>query len=244
MKNKNGKIKVKMFEEIKENLKGQNLKTFISSTYDFFKNNLMKAFLVLCLISIILGALGINIVVEGVRNANAAQDAVQNASYIQIYFSNIKNIFVVILSGIVPYIYAPVVAMFSVITLELSKFATIIVDKGYFMATLIYIVPMILNLCIMNMAVALGIYICKTRTNKNKLENVNDDASYTKLKMELYATLRKDKKKQAIENKEKEKKAKLEKKNIKLDYFQIVSITGILFVLQIIASLFEFIIIY
>lgn len=244
MKNKKEKIKVKIFEEIKEGFKGKTIKNIFISFLDFFTKNLMKTFFVLCAISIILIGIGVIPMVENLKSVSDTQNVIENMSYIDVYFSSIKNILAVILAGIVPYIYAPVVAIIAMNLLELSKFVMLIADKGYFMATLIYIVPMILNICIMNIAIALGIYICKIRTNKYKLDNVNDNESYTKLKMELYAALRNDKKKQALENKEKEKKAKLEKKNIKLDYFQIVSITGVLFVLSIISSLLEFIIIY
>ena len=83
----------------------------------------------------------------------------------------------------------------------------------------------------------------KTVTAKYRLTNVKS-MNLTKFRIDLYDMLKKEDKKEVLEKKREQKIAALEKKNRKLDYFNIISITVILFVLQIIASLFEFIIIY
>lgn len=229
--------------KIKEKIKGMTIKKFFKSIYDFYNKNLKKTFLVLCAINILLIVLGVPSVVQILKASGETEEIITKVSFFNIYSINVQIVFFIVLAGIVPYIYVPVVGVFAGIILEISKFATLIVDKGYVIATVMYLVPMLLNICIISLAVALGIYMSKTVTAKYRLTNVKS-MNLTKFRIDLYDMLKKEDKKEVLEKKREQKIAALEKKNRKLDYFNIISITVILFVLQIIASLFEFIIIY
>lgn len=229
--------------KIKEKIKSMTIKKFFKSIYDFYNQNLKKTFLILLAISVVLIILGVPTVVQILKASGETEEIINDVSFINVYSTNLQIVFFIVLAGIVPYIYVPIVGVFAGIILEISKFAVLIVDKGYLMATAIYLVPMLLNICIISIAVSLGIYMSKTVTAKYRLTNVKS-MNLTKFRIDLYDMLKKEDKKEALEKKREQKIAALEKKNRKLDYFNIISITVMLFVLQIIASLFEFIIIY
>lgn len=229
--------------KLKEKIKEISIKKIIKSIYDFYKINLKKTFLILCMVNIIIIVLGIPSVVQILKISAETEKIVTSANFFNIYSINIQMVFFIVLAGIVPYIYIPIVGAFAGSLTEISKIATLILDKGYLMATIIYLLPMLLNICIISIAVALGIYVCKTITAKYKLTDAKS-MGFTKFRIDLYDTLKKKDKKEELEKKREQKIAELEKKNRKLDYFNIIGITLILFVLQIIASLFELVIMY
>ena len=80
------------------------------------------------------------------------------------------------------------------------------------------------------------IYICKNKTLANKIDNMKYKNSMD-LRISIYEAAKKLDKKNKIEKQREDKVNKLKSKMQNLDLFQIINITAILCVLQIIASL-------
>lgn len=237
---------MKKVKEIKEKMlarfKGMTFKSYLKETLEFFNTNLKKPFVILAIISILIIVMGVSTGVASIQAGTYNEENFKAISFGESYITNLQVIFVVIFAGIVPYMYVPVIGGLAGAYTELTTLAYLIVEKGYLKACLIYILPMLLNIAIITMATVLGMYICKTVTAGYKLDNMKHMNS-TNFKIKLYELTKKDKKKKELENKKNKKLKELESKSKKIDYFQLVNITVILFIIQIIASLFRVVII-
>jgi len=237
---------MKKIKEIKEKMfarfKGMTFKSYLKETLEFFNNNLKKTFFVLGIISVLIIAMGITSSVKSIQSSEYSTNIVKDISFGESYFTNIQVIVIIIFAGIVPYMYVPVIGCLSGTYNELITFAYLTLEKGYLKATIMYILPILLNISIICIATALGMYICKSVTSGYKLDNMKHMNS-TNFRLELYKLSKKDKKQKELEDKKNKKIKELENKHKKIDYFQVFNITIILFVLQLIASLLRVIVI-
>lgn len=232
----------KIKEKIAARFKGMTFKSYLKETFNFFNTNLKKPFLVLGIISILIIVMGVSYGIAAIQSGDYAESTVAHISFGESYFTNIQVILIVIFAGIVPYMYIPVISSLAIGYTELTTLAYLIVKNGYLKASLVYILPMLLNITIIVMSATLGMYICKTVTARYRLDNMKYMNS-TNFKLQLYELTKKDKKKKELEKKKNKKIKELEDKSKKIDYFGLVNITIILFILQLIASLFRVIII-
>ena len=115
-------------------------------------------------------------------------------------------------------------------------FANYVLTVGRMKGTLIYIVPMLLNLLFLAIATSIGFYICRNATLSQRIKSVKSKNSMDLGLAIFEATNKKDKVK-AIEKKRKDKIKELESKKKDLDLFQIVNVSLILCVFQLVASL-------
>lgn len=229
---------VKIFSRFKD----MTFKSYIKETLEFFNNNLKKIFIILSIISLLIILLGITSAISLIRNEAIDVTTITDFTFGQQYFNNIKTIAIIVFSGIVPYMYVPIVGTIAGTSTELITLAYLIVKKGYILACIMYILPMLITVCIINMATALGIYICKSITLGYKLDNMKHMNSIN-FKLELYKLTKKEDKKKQLEKKKNQKIKVLEDKHNKIDYFHVINITIILFLLQLIASILRVVII-
>lgn len=233
-------------KKIKENIsaifKSMTLKSYLKRINDFFNINLKKTFMVMCVAAILLIVIGVQTEVNSIQKETNTNYNLDGVTFGESYISNIQVIFMVIFAGIVPYMYIPVAGGLIGMYDELVMLAYIIVEKGYLKAILLYVFPLLLNICIISVATALGVYICKTVTGKYKIDNIKHMNS-TNFRLKWYEVIKNDKKKKELEEKKNKKLMNLEKKYKKIDYFGLVNITIILFILQIIASLLRIVVI-
>ncbi len=228
---KERKEKVNVKEKILNSTKDLTLKTYIKSTFTFVKDNLFK---IVCIIM----ALAIFGMASLLINPESLKANMANITFGHTYVETIKVIVIVVLSGIAPYLYAPIIGIAYTIFLECMYMANLILKVGYFKGIFIYIVPFILNVLIMAIAGAIGIYICKNITLGHRITNIKATNSMD-LRMSIYEAAKKIDKKNAIDKKRKDKIAKLESKKQELDLFQIINVTVILCVLQLGATLIK-----
>ena len=232
----------KIKENISERFKGITFKSYLKRIYDFFNSNLKKTFVVMCVVAVLLIVIGVQTEVNSIQNGTNSSYNLDGLTFGESYISNIQVIFMVVLAGIVPYMYIPVAGGLMEMYNELVMSAYIIVEKGYLKGILLYIFPLLLNICIISVATALGVYICKTVTMKYKIDNIKHMNS-TNFRLKWYEVIKNEKKKETLEEKKNKKLIKLEKKYKKIDYFGLINITIRLFVLQIIASLLRIVVI-
>lgn len=232
MKYKNErKEKVNVKEKILNDISGITFQSYIKSTYTFIKNNLSK---MVC-IMMVLALLGI---ASLLINPESLKADMTNVTFGHTYFETIKVIAIVVLSGIAPYLYAPIIGIGYTIFLECMYMANLVLKMGYIKGIAIYIVPFMLNVLIMAIASAIGIYMCKNITLGHRITNIKTTNSMD-LRMSIYEAAKKIDKKNAIDKKRKDKIAKLESKKQELDLFQIINVTVILCVVQLGASLIK-----
>lgn len=227
-----GKLKDKFIERFK----GMTVKSYLKETNEFFKTHLKKPFITLSIIALLVIVIGLQSSVSLVQTGDLGETTLKNLTFKDSFVSNVQILLVIVLAGIVPYMYVPGIGALAYVCNELMTIAYLIVNVGYLKAILTYILPLIINICIANLAASLGIYICKTITNSYKLSNMKHMNS-TNFMIELYNIIKNDKKKQNLEDKKNKKLKALESKNKKVDYFELFNVGIILVVLQIIASL-------
>lgn len=235
---------MKKIKEVKEKMlsrfKDMTFKSYLKETIDFFNINLKKTFIILCVISIIIIALGVCQVASAIKGDLMVN--IEKTSFGQTYITNIQVVFVIVFAGIVPYLYVPIIGGLAGAYTELNTLAYLIAGKGYLKATLIYVIPMLLNIAIISIAASVGVYICKSVTSGYKLDNMKHMNS-TNFRLELYKLTKKDKKQKELEDKKNKKIKELENQHKKIDYFQVFNITIILFIIQLIATIFRVVII-
>ena len=229
MKYKKERKEKKSFKELFEaRFSGMTFKSYIKETCDFVKNNLLKVTLILLAIAL----LSIGSVLYSPASFKYDKTDV---TFIKEWFERIQVLVIIVFAGVVPYMYIPVVGLAAGISTECIYFANYTLTVGRMKGTLVYILPMLLNLLFLAIATAIGFHICHNATLSQRIKSVKSKNSMD-LKMAIFeATNKKDKVKK-IEKQRKEKIKELESKKKDLDLFQIVNVTMVICVLQLVAS--------
>lgn len=232
MKIKKDRKESKSFKELfKARFSGMTFKSYLKETCEFVKNNLLKTTLIILAITL----LSIGSVLYSPSSFKYDKPDVTFGSD---WLERIKVIAIIAFAGIVPYMYIPVVGLAAGISVECMYFANYVLTVGRMKGTLIYIVPMLLNLLFLAIATSIGFYICRNATLSQRIKSVQSKNSMDLGLAIFEATNKKDKVK-AIEKKRKDKIKELESKKKDLDLFQIVNVSLILCVLQLGASLIK-----
>ncbi|MBR6613868.1 MAG: hypothetical protein IKK84_03780 [Clostridia bacterium] len=229
MKYKKERKEKKSFKELfKARFSGMTFKSYIKETYDFVKNNLLKTTLILLAIAL----LSIGSVLYSPASFKYDKPDV---TFVSDWIERIQVLAIIVFAGVVPYMYIPVVGLAAGISTECMYFANYVLTVGRMKGTLVYILPMLLNLLFLAIATAIGFHICRNATLSQRIKSVQSKNSMDLGLAIFEATNKKDKVK-AIEKKRKDKIKELESKKKDLDLFQIVNVTIIISVLQLVAS--------
>ena len=230
MKIKKDRKEEKSFKELfKARFSGMTVKSYFKETCEFVKANLLKTTLIILAITL----LSIGSVLYSPASFKYDKPDV---TFVKDWFERIQVIVIIAFAGIVPYMYIPVIGLASGISAECMYFANYVLTVGRMKGTLIYIAPMLLNLLFLAIATSIGFYICNNATLSQRIKSVKSKNSMDLGLAIFEATNKKDKVK-AIEKKRKDKIKELESKKKDLDLFQIVNVSLILCVLQLVASL-------
>ncbi len=230
MKIKKERKDEKSFKElIKERFSGMTVKSYLIETGVYIKKNILKATLIILAITILS-------VVSVVNSPEMYKLEKANVTFWGEWIERAKVLIIIVFAGIVPYMYIPVIGLVASISAECIYFANYISIVGRLKGTLGYITPYILNMLFIAAATALGIHICRNATISQRIASVKSKNSMD-IKMKFYEAANKKVKMKEIEKKRKDKIKALEEKRVNLDLFQIINITAIICVLQMLASL-------
>lgn len=223
----------------KKNTRNKSVKTIINlkDIVNFFNENLKKK---TCVLFIIFAAMSVILFIPFVREVkqSVGTNGELDISLLNFIKDKIFFLVVTIISSLVPHVYMSVLSGMGYIYQTLGEYAHIMVDKGYFFGFLIVIIPVLLNLICISICTALGMYLCKINTNKFVLgqqRNIN----FNTFTLELAKITRNKEKQKKIQKKIDEKEAKLRNKDIDIKYKEVLTIFGIICILQLISSLIE-----
>lgn len=209
-------------------------KSYLRDFLVFVSNNLIKTTCILVIIAVLLTALSISSMVDTARLddcVGACRDGITFGSNL---WGKIQVIFVMIIAGIVPYMYAPVIGFLGIILQEVSTLAYAIKGYGYAVGLALGVLPLVLNILIACIVTALGIYVCRTVTVGYRISNVKN-MNFTNFRIKLYEVMKKEKKVEELTLKKNKKLEKLEKTKQKLNYIQILNTGIVVCILQVIS---------
>ena len=211
----------------KENM---GIKNYIKNFLIFIRDNVEKKFGILLAISLLLIAIELKIILGLEQGA----DEVEKIGLFKEYWENVKIIFITGFAGIVPYMYAPVVGYFGYIYIEVAKLVSIIKTYGYLKGILLGGFPFLLNIVVICIVTALGIYICRKITVGYKISNVKN-MNFLNFRIRLYEVIGNETKEKELAKKRDDKIAKLENSKEKLNYLQIVNTMVVCLILEFIS---------
>ncbi len=215
-----------------------NLKSYIRDFLLFVFNRLFKSTGILVVIAVLLIAMSIGPMVSAIDISECDGLCTDSIVLWGDYTQRLQILLIILVSGIVPYIYAPVIGYVGYLMAEISNIAYIIKDYGALAGIGASIIPLIINVIIISIVTALGIYMCRTITVGYKISSVKN-MNYTNFRIKLYEVLNKQDRVEALTNKKNEKINKLTAKKEKLAYIQILNIAIAVCVLQFISVLIQ-----
>ena len=221
-------------KENKKNIKGKNkgLKNYLKNFLVFLRDNIEKKFGILLAIAILLIAIELKLFLGMEYDSTN----LQKIGLFREFFDNVKIILITCLAGIVPYIFAPVVGFFGYLYAEASNFAVILKTYGYLKGTAIGIVPLLLNIVVISMVTALGIYMCKKITVGYRISNVKN-MNFLNFRIRMFETIGNEAKVKEYTKRRDEKISKLESKKEKLNYLQIINTLVLCIIIQFVSVL-------
>lgn len=222
----------------KVNKKNSNFKAYIRNFLLFVDKKLIKTMGVLFVIAVLLIAISITAVTDAVAMQECAGTCSDNTTILQEYWSKFKILFITGVAGIVPYVYAPVIGFAGYLFEELVSIAYIIKGYGYLAGIGLGIIPLIINVVIICIVTSLGIYICKTVSVGYRISSIRN-MNFTNFRIRLYEVLQKQDKVEKLTKARDVKIEKLENKKEKLNYLQILNVSLVVCVLQLISVIIQ-----
>lgn len=226
--------KEKHENEIVKTKKKFSFKEYINNFLNFFKENLLKYFKIFVITSLIIIPVGI----KAINGIDFEKIPAGDVVSFKLFINNIEALYITVLSGIVPYMYVPVVGFLAFIYSDVVNFVYVISTYGYLKGIVISFLPLIISVFDISMISAIGIYICKRITVKYKLSDIKHMNSLN-FKISMYETLGKKNKVKEYKKKKEGKISKLEKNNKKLNYIQIGNTLIIVTILEFISFLIK-----
>lgn len=223
----------------KKNVENKKVKPIINlkDTVKFFNENLKKKAVVLFIIFITLSVIFLIPLVNELKQVPELNNEL-NISLFNFIKDKILMLLMTVIAGVVPYMYIAIIGGIGYIYQALIEYAYIILNKGYFLGLIIVLIPIILNSICTSIATALGMYLCKINTNKfilGQQRNMN----FTRFRLELAKATQNKEKEKKIQKRIDEKEKELQSKEIKIKYKEILTIFGIVCIIQLISSLIE-----
>lgn len=234
MRRENVKAKTKT----KSKDKKFSVKAYIRDFLLFVDKELIKTTGILLVVAILLIAISLSSIVS----MNVAKDCEgtcrDGVTFLSEYGSRLQVLLITAISGIVPYIFAPVVGFIGGILAEVSNLSFVIKGYGYLAGIGLGIVPLILNVVVVCIVTALGIYICRTITVGYKISSVKN-MNFTNFRIRFYEAIQNEEKAKALTKARDEKINKLQNKKEKINYLQILNVTIVVCIIQFIAVLIQ-----
>jgi len=234
--------KIKVIKNKKERSSKFNFKSYIKDFILFVDKKMLKTIGALVVVSILLISLSIQPMIAGAKLDECEGACRDGITIFSEYGNKIQVLFVTALAGMVPYLYAPIVGFVASLMSEVSNIAYIIKGYGYFAGITMGIIPLLINVLVICIVTAIGIYICRTVMVGYKISNIKN-MNATNFKIKLYEAMRKTDKVKELTKKKEEKLKKLQDKKEKINYIQILNTAIIVCILQFISVLIQHILI-
>lgn len=199
--------------------------------YDFYKNNLYKKHLVLYVISLILFFVMLVYYIKSNNTTGELGEIIKSetenlvllgkmANFKSIFTDKLLLNFVLLLSGITPYVYIPVIGVLYSNTLA-ANIVGLFNNIASNMNPTFVTIGSIVQLFGISLTSAAGIYFCKVSTKRFKYsQKVN--FTFNDVKKEYYTIKKDDKKLEEALKKEEKRKEEIEELNVKVPYKVIV----------------------
>lgn len=230
--------KEKVSKTNKKKNKKFNVKKYLRDFLLFIKKHLNKKIKILMLIAILLVAMSLKPSVDYVITQECKGACTDGMTIMGEYWSKVKLMTITGVAGVVPYVYVPVLGFLWSIVEEVASFSYAIKGYGYILGVLLGIAPLLLNILIICIVTALGMYICSTLTTGYRISNLRN-MNFINFRIKVYEVLQKEKKIQALTKARDEKIEKLENKKRKINYLQILNTTILVVILQFISVVIQ-----
>lgn len=236
--NKKISVKEKNNKDNRKNKEKFNFKKYMKDFLLFVDKYLMKSIKILFVIAILLTAISLSGMVAGAKAAECEGACIDGITIWTNYIAKFQILLFTLVAGIVPYIYVGVLGFLGYLLSEVADIAFLIKGYGYFGGIAAGVVPFIINILIISIVTSLAIYICKTVTVSYKISSINN-MNFTNFKIRLYEVLNKQDKVDALIKKKDEKIQKLQSRKEKLKYLQILNVSIVVVILQMVSVLIQ-----
>lgn len=224
---------MKVKKQVKKN---NNFKDMLKNYYSFYKINLRKKHIIIYAITLLIFTI---LSVTFINNLGDSQillsqiDAAKGTSSVleTIFKEKIPLIFLLVFSGITPFIYVPVVGIIGypyILALNLVDMSAINIILAIFGS--------IIQLFGATLAISAGIYYCNCSTKKFRYDQ-SITFGLDDIKLQIYESTKKDEKANKLKEKMQLKKEKREKLNVKIEYKVLVITTVISSIIVIVSAL-------
>ncbi len=233
VKNVNVKEKKNLFSIIEKKIdklrrkRSSKVATTIVEYYDFYKTEVYKKHLVIYVISLILFLLTLIYLFSIVNSTNEISEFLNQvnrnnilngkiANFKDIFTNKVLLNFILLLSGVTPYIYIPVIGIVYSSNLALN-IVTLFNNIASNMNPTFMTIGSIVQIIGFSLTIAVGIYFCKISTKRFRYSQ-SANFTFNDIKKEYYQIKNNEEKlKKAIEAEEK-RNEKLQKLNVKIPY--------------------------
>ncbi len=210
--------------------KSSKIAMLIVDFYDFYKKEILRKHLLLYVISLVLFFVMLVYFSKSNNIANEVSEIIKNSSNFNLIgkVANFKNIFtdkllvnlILLISGITPYIYIPILGVMYSYTLVLNIiFAFNNIASN--MNTTFMTIGSIVQMFGISFTSAMGIYLCKIATKKFRY-NQKVNFTFNDVKKEYYTIKKDEKKLREVLEKEDKRIEKIEKLNVKIPYKNLI----------------------
>lgn len=248
MKNKEN-VKVENVENIKkvneiEKTSNKILK-ILKEYYVFYKENLKKTHIIMYIISLLILFITLNFLISSIDTNETVKQFVesggksvvqQNENVIKTIFTEkIPVVFLILLAGITPYFFIPILGMLVVYDLagEIATMYTMAHEISNLMIMSFGVIVQILGI---SLAITMGMFFCRISTKRFKYIQFRG-FSLDDLKRGIYEIKKDEEKLKKLENKVKLKQEALEKCNVNIPYKNLVVTFFISTILVVIGTL-------
>ncbi len=211
----------------------------------FFNKDIKKKFIVLLIVSVILLMLFTNFmyninkfdITTGELTADVNNNLVLNRGFFEILKSKLMVLGLTLVAGVVPYFFIPVVGLVGYLLTTGSEVSINILGyQGNF--SVLTLIPLTLDVICISLATSIGIYYASVSTKKF-IYSGTKRFTLLDLKLQIYEIMKKEEKIEKIKNKIERRNEKQEKNNVKTKYIEMISIFGIVIIIQFISVLID-----
>ena len=245
-------VKTKNLKQIK-NIKKENeiektnnkVLKILKDYYAFYKENIKKTHIIMYIISLIILFITLNFLISSIDTNETVKQFVESGgkNSIQqsenviktIFTEKIPVVFLILLAGITPYFFIPILGMLVVYDLagEIATMYTMAYGISNLMIMSFGVIVQVLGI---SLAITMGMFFCKISTKRFKYIQFRG-FSFDDLKRGIYEIKKDEEKLKKLENKVKLKQEALEKCNVKVPYKNLVVTFCISTILVVIGTL-------
>lgn len=201
----------------KERLHSKKFLDILKDYMSFYNKTLRRKHIIIYIISLLIFAYLMKTFID---NTEAVKQLMTEVKHVNIFSSIIKEkipvTFLLIFSGVTPYVYIPIIGIFGYPYLMASQ----LIGMSAF-NILIACIGSVIQIFGISLAIAAGVYYCSCSTKKVKYSQTMtfglDD-----VREQIYEARNNEEKLNKVREKKQSKKEKREKLNVKIEYKQLV----------------------